>query len=792
MALYRGASVFYVTNPLMTHRRQHTALDRPATIRSLIKRPSLPTLCIVNGEYVLPADWDLEVGRGDVVTFVNLPQGGGDSNPLVVLLAVVVTAVGIFTGNPYIVAAGVGTLVSGLVGVPSFTPLATPEASLSSTYSVNLQGNSARLGQTIPVPYGRHIMVPDFAAQPYSEYDENGDQYYHALLCLGMQEMHVVEQIAIDDTTLDHFQGVQQQLIGPPYPGETLSIVNPAVVNAVEVAQQDVKLGEYVGPFTVCGPGLSTTKIGIDVAFPKGLYLANNNGDLQEKSIQWMVEARSVSNAGGVAGIWTTLGVETFSAAKNEPIRRTYNYTVASGRYEVRLQRLDTRDDNIRAGHDIQWIGMRAYLDMAAPLEPNAVYLALRIKANNQLSGLSQRRVQVIQRRMLKTWDPIGGWSDYVETSNPAWICADILKNTIYGAKLTDDRIDLETLKELADLWDSRNDQFNGIFDRRTTVWGALQTVSQVGRAVPIMRSTVFTFVRDSLQEIPTALFSMHNIVRGSFSVTYSMRTENDPDGLELEYFDEESWASAQIVVPMPGVADPINVARMSMLGITKHDQAERECTHRVYDSYYRRTRIQFDTEMEGFLPAFGDLIAVSHDVTGWGLSGEIEAWASPTAVCTEDIVWGPGKYYAMLVDSQGDAFGPYEVAQGAGDRMMTFIDLPECEIYTGAEQQRTRFSVGPSEDYARLCRVLRLQPKDDDMVQITAVVEDVRVHHDASFVGTGGGYSPSEGRAAKYAPDGLPNYNGATDDQQNSYGYYSDADRTVGASDDPGYVYNP
>lgn len=793
--------VVYAWNPLSPAERQVTTARAGQSLAELRPDTQLPTLCILNGEPVLAADWELvDLECGDHAVFMMLPHGGdGGSNPLTAILAIVVIAVGIYTGNVGLIAGGAAMLAVGLLPQPTYAPISNPSASYeqSPTYSIQLGGNSARLGQAIPVPYGYHIISPDFASQPYSEFDDDGDQFYHALLCLGLMDEFTLVNTFIDDTPLAHFVEVETQLVGPNF-AAPLSLVNPCVVNAPEVAQQDLLYGSVVGPFAASGPGLSCTKIGIDVLCPKGLYFAESDGTLGTKSISWMVEARKLTDAGAVAGIWTLLGSETLTLAEGKPVRRTYTYTVPAGRYQVRMQRTSARDDNNRAAHDIQWLGMRAYINTVAALDPDASYLALKIRATSQLSGLSQRRISCIVQRWLPTWNPTTGWSAAVATSSIAWALADALKNPVYGGGLEDNRIDLQTLYDLDALWASRSDTFNGLFDRRVTIWNALTTIARAGRARPVMRGSVFTFVRDSEQELPVALFNMRNIQRGSFSLDYTLWTEDSADGVELEFFNAATWASDYVVMPMPGEVDaPINPARMSIVGITGIKQAQREAAYYVAEAAYRRSMVSFTTELEGHLPGYGDLIAVAHDVADWGSSGEIIAWNGVVATCSEDLTWGSGTFYALLVNSQGDPLGPYRVAEGTAPRTMRFLDAPE-EIYTGTERERTRYSMGLSSAYAVMCRVVNITPTDNDLVQIRALVEDERVHTaDLPYAGPdtggggGGGGGGVTGRLARYAPDGVPTYDETSDEQRNAYGFFSDIDRTVGTADDEGYVYD-
>jgi len=308
------------------------------------------------------------------------------------------------------------------------------------------------------------------------------------------------------------------------------------------------------------------------------------------------------------------------------------------------------------------------------------------------------------------------------------------------------------------------------------------------------MRGSVFTFVRDSQQTLPVAMFNTRNIKRGSFQIDYDTVTEDTPDGLELEFFDEATWSSNYVLLPMPGVVgEPVSPARASIQGVTVLKQAQRECAYMVADAGYRRSRVNFSTEMEGFLPALGDLIAVAHDVAGWGSGGEVTAWNGTTAQCSERLDWSVGANYAILTDEEGDVHGPYLVTPGTRQNSMRFVESPPSGLmYVGTERERTRYAMGPASSYAKFCRVTSLTPSSDDTVQIRAVVEDARVHTaDLPYAGGGGPGGGSGGsRIARYAPTGIPKYDAASDAQRNAYGFFSDPDRTVGSTDDPGYVY--
>lgn len=766
------------------------AVEPGTLLRDYLPKGNDVVICVVNGEPISRQSWDCILQEDDIVSFHTLPANGGDSNPFQVILSIALIVAGTFTGNPYLIYAGIGLGVAGLVPTPKVPIGQQPVESPSPTYSVALSGNSARVGQPIPVPYGRHLIFPDFAAQPYTEFIDN-DAFYYFILCLGNTGDLVVESVTIDDTAISSFEEVQTQLVGPSFSGSQ-SLVNPAVVNAPEVANQTMESLRSVGPFAAVGPGLTTSKLSLDFIMPKGLYFADDSGSLTSKTITWKIEAREIDELGSPVGNWSTIGTESFTAATNVPQRRTYTYEVDSARYEVRVSRTDTRDSNARAGHDIEWAALRSYVDTVATLEPTATYLAGRIRATSQLSGSSQRRISVILRRKLAVWDPDSGWSAPIETRSIAWALADVLRNSVYGSGLLDNRIDLQSLHELDLFWQSRGDTFNGVFDKRVTTWQALTTIARAGRARPLMRGNVITFVRDNEVELPSALFNMRNIQKGSFSIDYAMVTEDVPDGVKFEYFDERTWSMESVTVPVPGVDVPENPATGSIIGVTSKQQALREAAYAAADLAYRRTTVRFTTEMEGYLPTFGDLIAVSHDVPNWGVSADVEEAdlttpSAPLLTLTEPVPWTSEQHYAILVNSRGETTQLFPVEQGDTPYEVRFSSSIGFTPYTGTDMERTRISVGPGVTFARYCKVRSLAPKGDNLVAVTALVEDNRVHQaDArylpQFPNTRPGY---------YMADGTVGYNEATFAQKSGIGgWVARPDDTVGDQGDAGYTY--
>ena len=764
------ACVVMMNNPFQPERdRDVLPVTQPDSVRKWLDGEGIdefdrPTICLHNAQAILREKWSTTViDNGDVVTFVALPHGGGGGggkNPLktVLSIALMVAAPGIggalagsmgltgslFAGTAFEI--GWGTVLGGVVSlagsalinavIPSPRP-SVPSMSFSSvgsppapspTYSLSAQGNEARLGQPIPVLYGRHLIYPDLASHPYQEFLGN-EQYMFQLHVIGQGE-YDLEQVRIEDTPISSFEEVETEII---VPGGSVTLFETDVVTAPEVAGQELLSiadgGDWIGPFTANPAATQAGNIGVDVIFPRGLYYANDAGGLDTRSLQWEVQARSIDDDGVAVGGWMTLGSESYSASTNTSQRQSFKYAVTPGRYEVRLQRLDTKDTSSRAGHEIRWGALRSYLD-GVPDFGDVTLLAVKMRATDNLSQRSSRMINCIVTRRLPVWDSVMGWSAPLPTQSISWAFADACRSQ-YGAKLADARIDLNALVALDQTWSDRGDEFNGIFDSSMTVWEALNRIGRCGRAVPVLQGGVVRIFRDAAQTLPIAMFGPRNIVKGSFKIQYIMPGEETADSVTVTFFNARTWKPDEVTAALPdsAIEKPANV---SLFGCTGEAQAEREGLYMAADNRYRRKLVSWSTELEGMIPTYGDLVVVTHDMPHWGQGGEVVIWDDQAQVLTlsEPIIWEPDtSHYIALRRRDGSLAGPFSVEAVAGNnRQIHLLESIDVTPYTDTSEERTHFAFGSGDAWGTKARVIAVKPRGEN-VEITAVAEDVRVH---------------------------------------------------------------
>ena len=726
-----------------------------ATFNDLIAGRGSAWMCQVVGQgceagtYLLPEWWNTSPRPGDVIVFHRRALGGrGDRRTLLTLAVLVVSiwapgAAGLTGWQGAALSAGIN--VAGGLAINALVPLDAgnnvTQQQQSPTYSTSVQGNQARLGQPIPVLYGHNLTYPDFACKAYQTFEDN-DQYYHAVLCIGMGQYDVLK-IDVDDTPLDLLDDVEYVIVGPGQAdGATLAdqtLVKTNVWTNAEAANQDMDSLKVIR-FTVVPRDRQATALGVDVALPRGLDAA--------RSITWKVQARTINEFEQPTGEWITLADETYSTASPVPVRLSYRYTVTAGRYQLRTYRTDIRETAASAAHDLALIGLTCEFDEAGvDTTIPATYLCLKMRGSQQLNGISQSRMRVLSNRMLPTWNGTA-WSDPVVTRSVAWAAADVLRNADYGRGLADDQIDLAGLLALDTLWASRFDKYDGVFDTASDTWGAMSQVLRVGRAVPLIRGSRYTFVRDGEDLEPVALYGMNNIRKGTFSLNLGVPERDQITALDIEYWDQTRWDWVTLTVQHEAAEDPPfiayvdtppgaytvaeNRARIKLPGVIGRNHAAREGAYRLADMLFRRSTATYRTHLDGLLPAYCAPVLIAHDIPQWGQSGQIVDYDSGTGVITttEPLDWSAGGTHYMALQNSTGGIVEWTVTEGTEDNeAIVADDLGFTPLFESSNNDRTRYSFGPAANMGALCRVRAIVPRGERDIEHQVVLEDSRVH---------------------------------------------------------------
>lgn len=679
----------------------------------------VPTICLVNGEAVKREGWVRIIQPNDVINFVAVPSG-----PALLIITLVLLIASI--------------VVSLFFGVPEpDTPGSTPES--DPVFSNKGQQNSIRLGEPIEVCYGKNRIYPSYASRPYYQYIDN-DQFQYSLFCLG-QGYYDIHAVQIGDSPVEDYEEAEYEITEP---GGTVGLFPTNVYTSPEAGGQtlfapndedyDVDEEGWVGPFVANAAGTDANYIEVDISFPKGLYYSNTEGGLGSQTVEFQIQAREIDDSGTPIGVWFDLtGVtESVTGATNTPQRRTLGAAVTPVRYQVRMRRTNDRVDSHRYGNEIRWEGLKAFITDTQVFD-GVTILAVRIRATNNLNDRTQNRINVIATRKLATYQS-DGFTTLVPTRSPIWAFVDVFRAE-YGGRVTESFFDWDALWDLENTLISRGEYFDWTFRDSITVWEAARVIARAVRSVPLVSGSLITIKRDGPLTVPVAMFTPDNIVEGSLRWDIKLWEVEEYDSIRAEYTDPDTGYKQETVLATLPSGTTDNPRDVRFPGIADRDHAYREALYMLATDRYLRQNVSFETGMEGYIPTFGDLIIVAHDVPNWSqsgyvLKGEFESNGDAIVWTSEPLTFTEGETHVILFrDKYGAVLGPYNAYQTADSMQVRFNTLSDIDFLEGGDTEPMLFMFGISGQVSKYCRVVKIDPQDNRRIQVTAVNEDATVH---------------------------------------------------------------
>jgi hypothetical protein len=742
-------------------------------------KKGLPTVLEVNGEPVLRKFWTTtRIAANDNVRFVSYPLGGQGSSAKQVIGLVALVAVSAFAlwAGPALFGAGTfgalattaaigigGSLLINALTAPKAGATNAPSATQDQIYSVSAQGNAAKLGQPLPVWYGRLKNFPDFAATPWGEFVGN-DQYLNVLLSVGMGSFDY-ETVFVSDTPMWtaadgislSFSTAQVEFYEP---GAPVTLFPVSVVQSDEVSGQQLPDGSgtfggqyeppsaqtpgaWLGGFIVNASGTQVQSIAIDYVLPGGCFTVNtdsndpNRNNIGSAIVGIGAEICPVNDAGAPIGSYSTLFQVQRSYASTGPIRDSIKVDVGDGRYLVRFRRLDAALPSQQGSNQVVWAGLRGFLKGTNTF-PDVSTIAIRIKASESTQG--SYKFAVLATRKLPVWN--GSIFVTQATRNPGWAFLDAVSNAQYGSGLSLAKVDFNTLVTFAANCDTRGDTFDYCFTSATAVPEAFDKILTPARARHFWLGDTISVVRDEWRDVPAMLLTDREIVRDSTQVSFTMLGDEDPDAVIVEYVDQETWRPAQVQYPPDDQFFTATHAEVKRLdGIIQRDQAFREAAFYYLQSIYRRENVQIGTEYEGRAITFGSVLRVQSELPmAYGYGGAVVDRTGNALTLNPAPVWDAGPFYVRLRRPDGKWFGPVAVTQGASASIANLNagDLATVQASQGITLDAVllredggeypSFEFGTADSQSKLCVVLNGTPNGDTCT-LNLVVDDIRVH---------------------------------------------------------------
>ena len=641
-------------------------------------------------------------------------------------------------------------------------------ANTSPTYAISGGQNRQRLYEPMPVLMGNHRIYFDLAARPFSEY-HGEDQFLYQIFNRGLASADY-DTYKIGNNSIDNYAdwnwnySDQNGAIGS-FPGNVDSTPGSVLENSAGWITRTTSINTY--------------RIGIDIEGT--MFYANDRGGMDTTSAQLRVQYREVgsstwidptdievSGVGFVDGYyynyqeWVTSGywsyeyvegqegwgyqqvwVDTshyetrtaFASGSGSTIIISGNSQVprraslfinppSPGQFEVRVIR-DTADStDSRLSNRTSWSTLRSY-----QTDDGYYYgqdrIGLTIRASEQLNGTIQQ-LSAVGSSSANYWN--GSEFVFGKTSNPAhWFMDFALgrKNSqgvlMYGIGLAQSQIDFDALHLWAQFCDTEGLTFNGVIDGQQTAADILAALGRCGFASPTWASGKLGAVWDARNASPVAAFGMSNIIKGSFTISYI--TENLAEEIIVKYINPDNdWQQDEVRVNVPNITNPLRSSTIDLFGCTSQTMAGKFANYMAAQQYYRRRRVTWDCDFEGFVCNRGDVVLLSHDLTQWGYSGRVVATGANTITFDREVPRNGMAEYMMLKKPDG-TMTTYTVLAGTGNAQTVTLTT-EPEFQEGYELVDHIWFFSPLATPGKKVKILSVQPVSESRVQIVATDE--------------------------------------------------------------------
>ena len=543
-----------------------------------------------------------------------------------------------------------------------------------SVYSIAGARNALRLHEPLGLLLGSTRIAPDILSQPYSYYRGN-DQYLAMVLTPGIN-VDRFDQLYFGDTPLSSYQGVQVWTAG--FPGMPEQDI-PVFTNADTVPGGELT---SAGGWVVRTTPPDTVRVMVNIEYL--MFGVGTSGKAYDVAERVDVEYRPAGSTGG----WTQLNTRIYRSRKQDTRRDTIQGLVDRGQYDIRVRiaGLGNYEGPNTQENRFTWSTLVSVQADDADYR-GIPRIGVEIKATGQLSGTPDQIRAVFHAADMPVWTGTE-WITATgrQLANPgAQILAyargfeDENGDLIAGMGLDDGMIDIPALQAFMlhcaangytyDHWQqgvrSHHEMLDAIalagFGQVTWAGGRL-SVTWAASGQPL-----------------TGVVNMATMKRGQFQVDYNLA--GGADGIEFTYYDRDTWQTATLRVPAPGVTTMLNPARLTGEGITSEAHAARMARYHLAQSLYQFKDISYSTDLEHLSYRRMSVLALQHDMTKWGAGGRLRGVSvvgGVASVALDEPVQAPatGKAYIGLRIPGEAVYRVFEVAAFTGESdTLTLVD---------------------------------------------------------------------------------------------------------------------
>jgi len=466
------------------------------------------------------------------------------------------------------------------------------------------------------------------------------------------------------------------------------------------------------GPFEASPATVPISQVHVDFLFPQGLYILDDNGNPQPRSVTMRVwEADKTNNwiIFWVAHDFTYTGDSLDQLAFTETINLTYSRPL------IKVERLTADSDDTKVKDKCEWVSLKSTLAPVASY-PGVTTIHLKLKGTNAIASSAENKFNLVATRKLNN----------IPTRSIADAFEYIVKDNGHG----DAQIGLSELARLKTVWDNRGDNFDAIFDADSTIFDALKRVLAIGYAEPTLDYGQIIPVRDEPRSGFNYMYQPDNMLK-PLTRNIKLFDPDEPDGVEVEYFSKETW-KPETILCLLGPDLGVRPKKVRAYGITDTTKAWQFGMRKRREIRFRRTEYSFETEMDGLNSGYLSYDSLADDTPGFSQTGRIESANGLTLELNQPVEFETtGTHFIALRKPDGSMDGPFTCTAGAHNQQVILASslsfTPDCS----GRQEPPLYQFGVAERWNYPVLVTEIKPSGTDRVKIKAYNYDERVYAD-------------------------------------------------------------
>ncbi|EAS76948.1 hypothetical protein V12G01_16917 [Vibrio alginolyticus 12G01] len=483
--------------------------------------------------------------------------------------------------------------------------------------------------------------------------------------------------------------------------------------------------GKPAGPHFACPASEVADKIYIDFKHPDGLGYVNKNGDTNALTVEAMIEWRGEGETE-----WNQVKYERRDGTRDQLAETIEIDLGRKVRPEVRVYRI-TNDNK-----DLKYLDRIEYRRLKARLDSNTKYddfttIAFKIRGSNSLSRSAENKLGVVPIRKLQIPDGLGGWTQELY---PTRDIAPAIRYIILDSGLSDVHIGHYELLRLHEVWKARGDTFDAVFTDSSTLFEVLKKVLLVGYSEPTLKYGQIIPVRDEPRTTFDFQYQPDNMLGKGLERSGSFIREEEPDGVEVEYFSTLTWKPETIMCLLPGDLG-IKPEKVRAFGVTDPTKAWQFGMRVRRKKRYRRFQYSFQTEMDAFNSNYLDYVALGDDVPGYAQSGRLEGFSiqnGKTHLWLDlPLEWESGVHHITVRKPDGRASGPHVCTKGSHPNEVIITSNLGFTPSLDGEMEPPLWLFGPADKWCYPALINDVTPQGTEKCSVKAVNYDVRVYDD-------------------------------------------------------------